>query len=119
MNKDWNGIINKLKPDVDRIASRHITPLTNSFSPSNYIKPLNLNTGFFTYSIKILAIIYAISFFVISGILYYFKPGFMVIKTKNEKTFFIEESVNYKILFSISASISLIITYLYYSKFST
>jgi len=117
MNKDWKGIINKLKPDVDRITSRHITPSSNNFSISNYT-PQSFNENIFKYSIKTLAIIYAISFFIISIVLYYFKPGFMIVKTKNEKTFFIEESINYKILFSISTIISLIIAYLYYRNFS-
>ena len=99
---------------IDEKIEQTIAELTNSVGKYNSFSNKNASSNFMQ-NIKLpLNLIYVcISIFFISLIsLIYFKPYFVMKDVKNEETFFIEKTVNYKFIVIISIISTLVLSYL-------
>lgn len=100
---------------IDENIEQVITELTNSVGKYNSFSnkiPTTYTSNFkLPFSLNLIYV--CISIFFISLIsLIYFKPYFVMKDIKNEETFFIEKTVNYKFIVIISIISTLVLSYL-------
>ena len=124
-NKDWHKIINDLNSKVDKLASKYTnvkalpSPITTqtlvTYQPTVVSEPKKSIFSMFESNkiIKILSF-FGGTFLICFLILFILKPNFVIKKVKNEKTFFVENKVNYKLILILSVCAGIAMSFLIY-----
>ena len=123
-DKDWHKIVKDLQGKVDDITRKNPIPDTQpikselkmiSYNIDNYS---NNDSKSIFKNIKImLSSIFGGTFILVCIILFATKPGFLIIKIRNEKTFFIDEFFNFKLMSGLAFMSALALSYAYYHFF--